>query len=309
MRARALASLAAAAGRRGAHAGAAPTPILVDPAARLGVALVTLNRPASLNALSSGVAREVVAALRAAAGDARVRAVVLAGAGRAFAAGADVKELAEFDYDKVCAERAGEDRDSGPDSEAPTPTPPPPLQARSSRLLASWDALASPASTPPLIAAVDGPALGGGFEVCQMADLVVAGASSTFAQPELRLGVPPGMGATQRLTRALGRQRALDLILTGRTLTASEAEALGLVARVVPAGTAVDAALDLASRVAAAPPGAVAAARRAVAAALDTPLSAGLEAEHAEFWGCFGSGEQREGMAAFLGKREPVWGA
>lgn len=197
--------------------------------------------------------------------------------------------------------------DSGARARPPDPSSPR-FQARSSRLLSAWDALASPAATPPLIAAVDGPALGGGFEVCQMADLVVASSAATFAQPELRLGVPPGMGATQRLTRALGRQRALDLVLTGRALSAAEAETLGLVARVVPAGTAVAAALDLAARIAASPPGAVAAARRAVAAALEMPLRAGLEAEHTEFWGCFGSAEQREGMGAFLGKRARAGG-
>ena len=193
----------------------------------------------------------------------------------------------------------------------PDPTPPPLLlfplfpQARSTRLLSEWDALAT--IRLPLVAAVDGLALGGGCEVALMCDVIVASDAAVFAQPELALGVTPGMGATARLTRALGRYRAMDVLLTGRKLTAREAEAAGLVARVVPAGGALAAALDVATALASGPPDATAAIKRCVNAALDSSLSSAIQTEHAEFWGCFGSGEQREGMGAFLEKRGAVW--
>ena len=181
----------------------------------------------------------------------------------------------------------------------------PPTQARSTRLLSEWDELSH--IRLPLIAAVEGLALGGGCELSLMCDLIVASESASFGQPEVSLGVTPGMGATQRLTRALGKYRTMDLLLTGRRLSAGEAEAAGLVARVAPPGRALAAALDLATSIAAGPPDATAAIKRCVAAAHEGGLAGGLQTEHAEFWGCFGSGEQREGMAAFLEKRAPVW--
>jgi enoyl-CoA hydratase len=298
--------------------------VIFNPAAAPGVALITFNRPSALNALSSSVARQVVSAAKSADADAGVRAVVLAGSGsKAFAAGADVKELAGYDHDKVRGiekgKREGENacfevamRSMGtacktrPNAFSPTPTPTlPTTQARSTRLLADWDALST--IRLPMIAAVEGLALGGGCEAALMCDLIVASESASFGQPEVTLGVTPGMGATQRLTKALGKYRAMDLLLTGRWLTAAEAQAAGLVARVAPPGQAVAAALELATSIAAGPPDATAAIKRCVNAALETHLASGMEVEHAEFWGCFGGAEQREGMAAFLDKRAAVW--
>ena len=201
--------------------------------------------------------------------------------------------------------QSGEGRDSGASKTKKNNPPHTTTQARSTRLLSEWDSLSS--VRLPLITAVEGLALGGGNELALMCDLIVASESASFGQPEVSLGVTPGMGATQRLTRALGKYRTMDLLLTGRRLSAAEAEAAGLVARVAPPGRALAAALDLATSIAAGPPDATAAIKRCVAAAHEGGLSGGLQTEHGEFWGCFGSGEQREGMAAFLEKRAPAW--
>lgn len=155
---------------------------------------------------------------------------------------------------------------------------------------------------------MEGLALGGGCELALMCDLIVASETASFGQPEVALGVTPGMGATQRLTKALGKYRAMDLLLTGRRVSAAEAAAVGLVARVAPAGGALPAALELAAAIAAGPADATAAIKRCVHAALESGMASGIEAEHTEFWGCFGGAEQREGMSAFLEKRAPVWG-
>jgi len=159
----------------------------------------------------------------------------------------------------------------------------------------------------PIVAAVRGYALGGGCELAMACDMIVAGDDAQFGQPEIKIGVIPGAGGTQRLTRAIGKARAMELILTGRSIDAREADALGLVTSVVPAEATVSAALVLAGRIAAMPPLAVVAAKEAVRAAFDGSLTTGLEAERRLFFGLFGSADQREGMAAFVEKRTPRW--
>jgi enoyl-CoA hydratase len=241
--------------------------------------LLTLNRPAALNALNTETMHALVTAAADADRDPAARAVVITGNGdRAFAAGADVRELAAHTYSS----------------------------AVSARLLDGWRALKH--VRLPLVAAVEGFALGGGCELAMACDLVVAGSTATFGQPEVGLGVVPGMGATQRLPRAVGKALAMDLILTGRRLTAEEALAAGLVSRVVPAGSALQEALAAAAAIARSPRGAVAKAKELTNAAFEMPLSAGLETELRDFWACFGTDEQVEGMAAFLEKRAPKVG-
>ena len=245
---------------------------------RPGVALVTIDRPEARNALSFEVLGELASSLAALDEDPGCRAVVITGAGdKAFAAGADILELAE----QTPARLAGEGH------------------------FATWDAIA--AVGIPLIAAVRGYALGGGCELALSCDLIVAGDDARFGQPEITIGVMPGAGGTQRLTRAIGPALAMDVILTGRQLDAEEARAAGLVSRVVPAAETVSQALDLATVVAAMPPLAVRSAKRAVRSAMELPLAEGLQAERAAFFALFATADQREGMRAFMQKRRPVW--
>jgi enoyl-CoA hydratase len=257
----------------------APAPVSATPATvRDGVALVTLDRPAALNALSFDLLDELADTLEALDADPDCRAIVLTGAGsRAFAAGADIKELAT--QSSVSLHAGGR--------------------------FAAWDRLAR--IRTPVIAAVRGFALGGGCELAMACDMIVAGDDATFGQPEIRIGVMPGAGGTQRLTRAIGQARAMELILTGRSMRALEAEAAGLVTRVVPAEATLDAALELAGQVADMPPLAVRAAKAAIRAAAEQPLSTGLAAERESFFALFDTDDQAEGMAAFTDKRAPVW--
>jgi enoyl-CoA hydratase len=242
------------------------------------VALVTIDRQEALNALSFDLLDELVVTLEGFDRDPDCRAIVLTGAGtRAFAAGADIRELA-----------------------AQTP-----ISLTADDRFASWERIA--AIRTPLIAAVRGFALGGGCELAMTCDMIVAGEDAQFGQPEIKLGVMPGAGGTQRLTRAIGKARAMELILTGRTMTAQEAEANGLVTSVVPSEATLGAALDLASRVAAQAPLAVIAAKEAVLRATELPLSAGLEFERRAFFLLFATEDQAEGMAAFNEKRTPRW--
>ncbi len=243
-----------------------------------GVALVTIQRPQVLNALSFDLLDAVADALAALDRDPACRAIVLTGSGdRAFAAGADIRELARQTPVSLLAE----DR------------------------FAAWERIA--AVRKPVIAAVRGFALGGGCELAMSCDLIVAGDDARFGQPEINLGVMPGAGGTQRLTRAIGRARAMDLVLTGRTIAAGEAAAMGLVSRVVPAEETVPAALALASSIAAQAPVAVLAAKEAVRLAEELPLSAGLRHERRAFYALFATEDQTEGMAAFVEKRRPAW--
>ncbi|MEO7664219.1 MAG: enoyl-CoA hydratase-related protein [Candidatus Limnocylindrales bacterium] len=243
-----------------------------------GVALVTLDRPKVLNALDFTLIAELTDALEALDRDPECRAIVITGSGeRAFAAGADIRELA-----------------------AQTPT----------TLLGGdefhrWERIKR--IRKPLIAAVRGFALGGGCELAMTCDLIVAGETAQFGQPEIRLGVMPGAGGTQRLTRAIGKAKAMELVLTGRSIGAREAEAHGLVTRVVPDADVVEHALQLAAEIASMPPLAVIAAKEAVNRAEELPLEAGLEHERRLFYLLFSSEDQREGMAAFTEKRPPTW--
>jgi enoyl-CoA hydratase len=242
------------------------------------VALVTLDRPKALNALSFDLLDQLVAALERLDRDPACRAIVLTGAGdRAFAAGADIRELATQTSASLAAGGRFE----------------------------AWDRLATIGL--PLVAAVRGFALGGGCELAMVCDMIVAADDATFGQPEIMLGVMPGAGGTQRLTRAIGKARAMDLILTGETMTAREALARGLVSRVVPAEATLDAALELAAVIATRPPLAVRAAKAAILDAAERTLSDGLGRERTAFFGLFDTDDQAEGMAAFTQKRPPVW--
>jgi len=242
------------------------------------VALVTIDRQDALNALSFDILDELVAALEALDGDPGCRAIVLTGAGeRAFAAGADIREL------------AGQT----------------PISLAADNRFAAWDRIA--AIRTPMIAAVRGFALGGGCELAMTCDMIVAGEDAQFGQPEIRLGVMPGAGGTQRLTRAIGKARAMELILTGRTMAAREAAASGLVTRVVPSEATIEAALELAAAVAAQAPLAAMAAKQAILRAHELSLSLGIDHERQAFFLLFASEDQSEGMAAFEEKRVASW--
>ncbi len=243
-----------------------------------GVGLVTLDRPESLNALSYALLAQLVEALERLDADPACRAIVLTGSGdRAFASGADIDELARED----------------------------PAHLVMANDFARWERIA--AVRTPLIAAVRGYALGGGCELAMTCDMIVAGEDARFGQPEIRLGVMPGAGGTQRLTRAIGKAKAMELILSGRQIDAREADRLGLVTRVVPPEETIARALELAVRIAAMPPLAVLAAKEAVKRADELPLAAGLEFERRNFFLLFASEDRREGMAAFVDRRTPEW--
>ena len=243
-----------------------------------GVALVVLDRPEVLNALDFALIRELTDALEALDLDPGCRAIVVTGAGeKAFAAGADIRELA-----------------------TQTPT-----SLFSGNEFHRWERIKR--IRTPLIAAVRGVALGGGCELAMTCDLIVAADDARFGQPEIMLGVMPGAGGTQRLTRAIGKAKAMELVLTGATLSAKEAEAHGLVTRLVPAADVVPAALDLAARIAAMPPVAVRAAKEAVNRAYEVSLEAGLEFERRAFYLLFDTEDAKEGLAAFSEKRKPTW--
>jgi len=257
----------------------APAPASAAPSTVLdGVALVTLDRPEALNALSFDLLDALAGALETLDADRGARAVVITGAGhRAFAAGADIRELAP--------QTAASLREGG--------------------RFGAWDRLA--AVGLPLIAAVRGFALGGGCELAMACDMIVAADDATFGQPEIRIGVMPGAGGTQRLTRAIGKAKAMELILTGRSIGAIEAETLGLVTTVVPPEATVDVALELAGRIAAMPPLAVRAAVAAIRDADERSLGDGLAREREAFFRLFDTHDQAEGMAAFVEKRSPTW--
>jgi len=240
---------------------------------RDAVTLVTLNRPQALNALNSQVLADLVAAFAAYEADPAQRCLVLTGSEKAFAAGADIKEMSS----KGFADMYGTD------------------------LFAGYAQVV--ATRKPWIAAVAGYALGGGCELAMMADFILAADSAKFGQPEITLGITPGMGGSQRLTRAVGKAKAMEMCLTGRMMDAAEAESAGLVARVVPADELLTEALKIASKIAAMPPLAAMACKEMVHAAFETPLAQGLAFERRLFAGLFGTEDQKEGMVAFAEKR------
>lgn len=241
------------------------------------VTLVRLNRPQALNALNSRVLGDLIQAFAAYDADPAQRCLVLTGSEKAFAAGADIKEMAEQGFADMYAHN----------------------------FFAGWEKVT--ATRKPWIAAVSGFALGGGCEVAMMADFILAADSAKFGQPEIKLGVGPGMGGSQRLTRAVGKAKAMEMCLTGRMMGAEEAERAGLVARIVPAADLVDEALKTAAAIAAMPPLAAIAVKEMVNAAFETGLAQGINFERRLFHGLFGTADQKEGMAAFVEKRPGNW--
>jgi enoyl-CoA hydratase len=247
--------------------------ILVERRGRVG--LVTLNRPEALNALNKATLDELVAAVSGMDADPGVGAVVLTGSGKAFAAGADIKEMASKGY----------------------------MEMYDADWFRGWEDLTR--LRIPLVAAVSGFALGGGCELAMMCDIIIAGDNAKFGQPEINLGVLPGMGGSQRLTRAVGKAKAMDMILTGRFIGAEEAERSGLVSRVVPAEDTVEEALKAAEVIAAKSKPAAMLAKEAVNAAFETGLAQGVLFERRLFHSLFATEDQKEGMAAFAEKRQP----
>ncbi len=249
--------------------------IIVDSKGAVGI--VTLNRPKMLNALSFGVFREIAAAIDDLEADDKIGCIVLTGSDKAFAAGADIKEMQprtfidmySSDFTAIGSDRVAKCR-------------------------------------KPTIAAVAGYALGGGCELAMMCDIIIAADTAKFGQPEITLGTIPGIGGTQRLTRAIGKSKAMDLCLTGRMMDAAEAERSGLVSRVVPADKLMDEVLAAAEKIASMSRPAAAMAKEAINRAFETPLSEGLNAERNLFHGTFALEDRAEGMAAFIEKRKPV---
>lgn len=256
---------------------AAEEPRVITSCPRPHVLVVTLNRPARRNALDNALIGALGALLQEAASDPATRCVVLTGGDRFFAAGADVSEMQVRGFEAL-------------DNPARR---------------AAWRAVER--FPKPLIAAVEGYAFGGGHELVMLADIVVAGCSARFAQPEVNLGILPGDGATQRLTRIVGKPLAMRMILTGEPIDAETARAAGLVSDIVEDGQVMARALELAQAIAAKPPLATCLAKEAVLAAYDTVLAAGLDAERAAIRQAFTTADQREGMAAFAERRQPVF--
>ena len=243
-----------------------------------GVTLIRLNRPEALNAFNNQLMDDLTAALAVAEADAGVGCIVITGSDKAFAAGADIKEMASKSY----AEVYGEDF-----------------------ITRNWEAVTR--CRKPVIAAVAGFALGGGCELAMMCDFIIAADNAKFGQPEINLGVSPGAGGTQRLTRFIGKAKAMDMILTGRMMDATEAERCALVSRVVPLADLIETAMTAAKKIAALSPNAVKLTKEMVNAAYETPLSQGVMLERRLFHSLFAFEDQKEGMAAFVEKRKPVF--
>ncbi|MEO6255365.1 MAG: enoyl-CoA hydratase [Sphingomicrobium sp.] len=241
------------------------------------VTLVTLNRPQALNALNSQVLADLIAAFAAYDADDSQRCLVLTGSEKAFAAGADIKEMQSQGF----------------------------ADMYSANFFAGWERVT--ATRKPWLAAVAGFALGGGCEVAMMADFIIAADSAKFGQPEIKLGVTPGMGGSQRLTRAVGKAKAMEMCLTGRMMGADEAERSGLVAKVVPAADLIAEALKTAEAIAGMAPLAAIATKEMVNAAFEMGLAQGINFERRLFHGLFGTDDQKEGMAAFVEKRPGNW--
>jgi enoyl-CoA hydratase len=239
------------------------------------VAYITLNRPEVLNALNGKVMEEVCEAAMALDQNDDVSVIVILGSEKAFAAGADIKEMASLSFTDAYAQD----------------------------LFGGWDALAR--VRKPLVAAVSGYALGGGCELAMMCDLIIASETAKFGQPEIKLGIIPGMGGTQRMTRAIGKARAMDLMLTGRMISAQEAEAYGLVARVVPAARFDEEIEGFATEVAGKSQISTRMVKESINAAFETSLADGLRFERRASQSAFATDDQKEGMSAFVEKRQP----
>eukprot|EP01102_Stenamoeba_stenopodia_P017692 TRINITY_DN637_c0_g2_i1.p1 TRINITY_DN637_c0_g2~~TRINITY_DN637_c0_g2_i1.p1 ORF type:complete len:342 (+),score=81.07 TRINITY_DN637_c0_g2_i1:75-1100(+) len=241
---------------------------------RQNTAVVTLFRPKALNALCQKLGEELVEATQKLDADASVSAIVITGSEKAFAAGADIKEMAPLSF----------------------------IDTYGKGLFQNWDAILR--VKKPIIAAVNGYALGGGCELAMMCDIIIAGEKATFGQPEIKLGTIPGMGGTQRLTRAVGKSKAMEYVLTGRFITAAEAEKAGLVSRVVPDDQVVKTALEVAETIATYSKPIVAMAKECVNAAYETTLTEGLKTERRVFYSTFATNDQKEGMRAFVAKEK-----
>lgn len=240
-----------------------------------GVGTLTFNRPKALNALNRLMMEEVYSTIKAWEKNAEVRAIVITGSSKAFAAGADIKEMVDVEH----------------------------LDALSENFLNDWNCIAE--CSKPTVAAVSGYALGGGCEVAMMCDIILASETAQFGQPEIRIGTLPGLGGTQRLTRLIGKSKAMDLCLTGRLMEVEEAERSGLVARQVDSERLLDEAQKVAEDIASYSATAVQLARESVQAAWESSLQQGLLLERRYFYSLFGSTDQLEGMRAFSEKRDP----
>jgi len=245
---------------------------------RRHVGLITLNRPKALNALCSALIRELGQALDAFEADDEIGAIVLTGSEKAFAAGADIKEMASKTFiDAYLADF----------------------------ITNGWERITT--CRKPVVAAVAGFALGGGCEVAMMCDFILAADNAKFGQPEITIGTIPGAGGTQRLVRAVGKAKAMEMVLTGRMIDAVEAERAGLVSRVVPLAELIDEAVKVADKIASLSRPVVLLAKEAVNAAFETPLSQGIRFERRLFHATFATEDQKEGMAAFVEKRSPAF--
>lgn len=239
------------------------------------VGIITLNRPEALNALNVRLGTEVLAAARSFDADSGIGAIIITGSDRAFAAGADIKEMAPRSY----------------------------MEMYTADWFSGWDDLAR--LRTPLIAAVAGHALGGGCELAMICDFIIAADNAKFGQPEIKLGVIPGMGGSQRLARAIGKAKAMEMVLTGRTMGAEEAERAGLVARVVPVAGLMEDALATAAAIAGMSKPIALMAKEAVNAAYEMSLAEGVHFERRLNHSCWATDDQKEGMAAFIEKRTP----
>jgi len=242
------------------------------------VGLITLNRPQALNALSASLIRDLGAALDELEADGAIGAIVITGSDKSFAAGADIKEMADRSYMDVYL---------------------------SDFITKGWERVGT--CRKPVVAAVAGYALGGGCEIAMMCDTIIAADTAKFGQPEITIGTIPGSGGTQRLTRAVGKAKAMEMCLTGRMMDAAEAERSGLVSRIVPAAELVDEALKVAGKIAAMSRPAVLMAKEAVNRAHETTLAEGIRFERRLFHSTFATEDQKEGMAAFIEKRKPAY--
>jgi len=247
--------------------------ILVETRGKVGI--IHLNRPQALNALNAKLKAELAAALDSFEADANIACIVITGSDKAFAAGADIKEMADKSF----------------------------IDVYMGNFAGNWDRTAH--ARKPIIAAVAGYALGGGCELAMQCDLIIAADNAKFGQPEIKLGVIPGIGGTQRLTRAVGKSKAMDLILTGRMMDAAEAERSGLVARVVPAAQLMEETMKVAEAIASMSLPSVLAAKEAINRAFETSLAEGVKFERRVFHSLFATEDQKEGMAAFVEKRPP----
>jgi enoyl-CoA hydratase len=247
--------------------------IIVETRGRVG--LIQLNRPQALNALNAALMRELAHAVDGFEADGAIGCMVITGSDKAFAAGADIKEMSEQAF----------------------------IDVYLGDLTAAWHRVAE--ARKPVIAAVAGFALGGGCELAMQCDIIIAADNAKFGQPEIKLGIIPGIGGTQRLTNAVGKAKAMDLILTGRMMDAQEAERSGLVARIVPLANLLDGALRTADTIAGMSLPSVLAAKEAVNRAFETSLAEGIRFERRIFHSLFATADQKEGMAAFIAKRPP----